>query len=74
MTNTTNQSTIPPTMTSTTKKEQKARKLLAEARRKTIEADRLLDGHVARIFAARATVHIDAALEWLQEPASKEGQ
>ena len=57
-----------------TTKEKKARKLLVEAQRRTIEADRLLGGHAARIFATRATVHIDTALEWLQEPASKDGQ
>lgn len=61
-------------MKSTTEKEKQARKLLVEAQRKTIEASRLLDGHAARIFADKAIDNLDEALEWLQEPVSKEGQ
>jgi len=51
-----------------TTKEKKARKLLVEAQRKTIEASRLLDGHAAAIYADRAIHSIDTSLDWLQEP------
>ena len=57
-----------------TTKQKKARKLLTEAQRKTIVAGILLDGHAARIFADKAVQNLDEALDWLQEPASKEGQ
>lgn len=51
-------------------KESKARALLAEAQRKTIEAKRLLDGHAARIFADKAIKDLDEGLEWLKEKAA----
>ena len=57
-----------------TTKEKKTRKLLVEAQRRTIEAGRILDNHAARVFADKAIANPDEALEWLQEPASKEGQ
>jgi hypothetical protein len=61
-------------MTSTTEKKKQARKLLAESRAMAVRAERLLDGHAARIFAARAVENLYEALERLQEPTSKEGQ
>jgi hypothetical protein len=51
-----------------TTKEKKARKLLVEAQRKTIEESRLLDSHAAAIYADRALRSIDTSLECIQEP------
>lgn len=53
-------------------KEAKARKLLAEAQRKIIEADRLLDGHAASVHAKKSIRSLDESLEWLQESPGKE--